>query len=408
MKVKSCKIQKMSSFKIQVIFDKLMKALRLSGMLQTSESSKKYRAYGMFIHIFIFELFIALELMNLIKTNKTDNRKRGVDKVAIVLTYIPTLIAMVIKSINFPLQYKKLKNVIVKIDDLIDKEFFEGEKLKKTKKKFEKIMVFLIIFGTMISFGILVAPIRDHKLSRNVWIPENSFLERSELVFWSLAIYQFVAISISALVNQTFDLVPYLLLSYVIALLKELRNKFDQIQSRNSVESNDKVFEMKQKRAKEFINFIELHKQIVEITKEIEEMFGSIIVFQAIISSIILCTCLFTINIMTKKEDASLLPTATLYAIVMLFQIYMPSFLGNEIKLESQKIPEKIFHSDWYLEDHEHKKIVKIFLELTKKPITIRGFGFVVIDLQTFMKVYDAAYSLYAVFENRKQKQTSK
>jgi hypothetical protein len=109
------------------------------------------------------------------------------------------------------------------------------------------------------------------------------------------------------------------------------------------------------------------------------------------------------LTLLSFKTNGYRFLTLIFYSLIILIQIFFPCYLANEIKLASQKIPEKVFHSDWFLENEEHKKIVKIFLDLTKKPIQIRGFGFLVIDIGIFQKVYDAAYSMYAVFESRRK-----
>lgn len=85
------------------------------------------------------------------------------------------------------------------------------------------------------------------------------------------------------------------------------------------------------------------------------------------------------------------------YTITMLFQVLVPCCYGNELTLASQKISMSLFHSDWLTTSGLYKKTVKIFLENSKKPIVIKAFEYIVINLKTFLSICNFAYSITIV-----------
>jgi odorant receptor len=85
--------------------------------------------------------------------------------------------------------------------------------------------------------------------------------------------------------------------------------------------------------------------------------------------------------------------------IMELIQIWLPCYYGNELKFASEKISMSMFHSDWSTTTKSFKTAMKIFMENNKKSTWIRAFGYIKIDLTTFISICNFAYSLYAVFK---------
>jgi hypothetical protein len=83
----------------------------------------------------------------------------------------------------------------------------------------------------------------------------------------------------------------------------------------------------------------------------------------------------------------------------MVFQIYLPCYFATEIYATSENLTSKLFHSEWFYDDKEYGKLVKIFMEFAKKPIEFAAIGVFVVNLENFTTICNSAYSLYAVFK---------
>lgn len=65
----------------------------------------------------------------------------------------------------------------------------------------------------------------------------------------------------------------------------------------------------------------------------------------------------------------------------------------------SDKLTSKFFESDWFYEDAKYKKMAKIFMTFGKKTMKILVFGVFEVNIGTFLRICNSAYSLYAVFK---------
>ena len=85
--------------------------------------------------------------------------------------------------------------------------------------------------------------------------------------------------------------------------------------------------------------------------------------------------------------------------IPMVLEIFLPCYYGNELSVASSKLSTALFHSNWIQGDKKLKSLVKIFLENSKKDIKISAFGVFDVNLVTFNKIGNSAYSLFAVLK---------
>lgn len=83
----------------------------------------------------------------------------------------------------------------------------------------------------------------------------------------------------------------------------------------------------------------------------------------------------------------------------MVFQVFLPCFFGNELTEMSNKLSTEIFHSSWILNNKSYKTALKLFMENAKQPLKTEAIGMVAMDIATFTRICNSAYSLSAVFK---------
>lgn len=98
-------------------------------------------------------------------------------------------------------------------------------------------------------------------------------------------------------------------------------------------------------------------------------------------------------------EDTALFLRAFSFMIPVTLEIFLPCYFGNELSVASSKLSTSLFHSDWIKGNKALKKTIIIFMENTKKDIKISTFGFFDINLSTFTRIGNSAYSLFAVLK---------
>jgi hypothetical protein len=86
-------------------------------------------------------------------------------------------------------------------------------------------------------------------------------------------------------------------------------------------------------------------------------------------------------------------------ALVILFVISLPSFVGQELISESEKLNQSLFD---FLQVKKSKKLTSsllIVMERLKHPFKVRAFGVFTINLDTFLNIINMAYSLFTAMK---------
>lgn len=65
----------------------------------------------------------------------------------------------------------------------------------------------------------------------------------------------------------------------------------------------------------------------------------------------------------------------------------------------SEQLSAKMFHSNWHVEHKRYKEMIKIAMVCSLKPVKISAVGIFDINIGTFLRICNSAYSLFAVFK---------
>lgn len=77
----------------------------------------------------------------------------------------------------------------------------------------------------------------------------------------------------------------------------------------------------------------------------------------------------------------------TCYLFLMLFQLYLYCYRGNEIIIHSHNITDEIFGSSWFLADVSTQKLLLTMMTRACRPIRMTAGKFVYLSLEAFMSV---------------------
>lgn len=87
------------------------------------------------------------------------------------------------------------------------------------------------------------------------------------------------------------------------------------------------------------------------------------------------------------------------YSLTMLLQVFLPCYYGTELSSASDKVSLSLIHSDWINQSKRFKTSMKAVVISGFKSLKVLAFGFVTIDFDTFSKICNAAYSMYALLK---------
>lgn len=72
---------------------------------------------------------------------------------------------------------------------------------------------------------------------------------------------------------------------------------------------------------------------------------------------------------------------------VLLLQIFMPSYFGNEISLRFQNLTNAIYTSNWRRLTIEQKRLIIMFMQYLNKPVVLMACHLFPINRESFLSV---------------------
>lgn len=103
---------------------------------------------------------------------------------------------------------------------------------------------------------------------------------------------------------------------------------------------------------------------------------------------------------MTQVDHQSQLPFHIAYLTSMLLQIFLPCFFGQMVRDAYDKLATSLYHCDWLTRKREFKKLMIIVMENFKRRVRISALTVFDVDLQTFSRIANSAFTLYAVLKS--------
>lgn len=205
---------------------------------------------------------------------------------------------------------------------------------------------------------------------------------------------------------------PVFFMCYIAALLELLCNHLEDLKQHKFKENvicllqkskvsqhPGKNYQKSPTNKEKLINCIETHLKIIEMTRKVEKLFSTVIFVEGLISTFVLCTTSFLLTIISPTRQTLIFLKVFCFLLMWLIQILLPCYYSQRVTTQSENLSAALFHSDWLAEDIGYRKIMIIFMENTKRPLRILACGFFKVNLETFVRIANTAYSFFAVFK---------
>lgn len=351
------------------------------GLRRDKSRSLKFFIIANIVRIFVVDMFLIGSFIELART--TDFQERiEVFSVSIICAIIYVHLA------NYLWNYQKIEILRRKLFEICefsyDERFKDRKSIGRPLKMIRYIMKAIVASDFCIGIFAIIAIIFYKKLPYKIYYVFE--IETSIIGFTVAVINQVMVIFYAAVMLMLMVMFPPIYFTHASGLLTELGLR---------LEMTGRIEDMNEN-YNEFIKCMEIHTQIGRFVIDVKEAFKVGIFSHCLIGSLAICTVIFSVtiadNLSTKFQGIS-------YLALVLLEIFIFCIVGQELEDSSMKLLHILFHSSWYKADMKTRKTVKGFMENLKKPMKIRLFGFLDVNLVLFGRIMNSAYSLFAVLQ---------
>ncbi|XP_047521442.1 odorant receptor 46a-like [Pieris napi] len=373
--------------------------LRLAGYYQIDlRSGSIYRSLHRFYMGFVLSLMLVYTMQQALKVYEVrENLGHVMGTMFLFLTHTDAIY----KQILLWAQQND-------IEDLLDT--MKGPSYNQGKKEHNYYLLKTIRVAKLLLFcnnGLAVAtcflwfvyPIYLHikgiQLDFTIWLP---FDENQDPYFYITAVYSWITTTWLAIGNTTMDAMVSTLLAQAKTQLHilgyNLSTIVDECKEDNG-NTSDNVSALLHQRFKSILRH---HEEIVRFTKNIENIFGSVLAYQFLIGGWIICTSVYRlVDIEIVSTEGFSMVT---YIICMLFELFIYCYFGSEVTQASIELTDDAYSMNWLDIPVKNRKELIIFMERIKRPIRVMAGRIVPLSNDTFVSIVKSSYSFYALLRS--------
>lgn len=238
--------------------------LKVFGLWITDKFSPARLIYGTLTHLLVYEAFTLSEIICLFDV-------KSFEELTKLLTYLPTYVAAISKTINIITNSKQIRQLFIMIDEIVE-EVDDKQELRRQLTVVERVFKVCLSFAFTATF--LGGLQGFSKLPYVMWFPwdENG----SQLGHAFAALYQLFDGVICALLTTSVDFIPVMFMCYAGAFIDALCKRLEALKAKKGGEE-------------EFVKCIKLHENIKIFVNTIQKTFSTVLFVQSFFSSLILC-----------------------------------------------------------------------------------------------------------------------
>ncbi|XP_036329785.1 odorant receptor 94a-like [Rhagoletis pomonella] len=222
---------------------------------------------------------------------------------------------------------------------------------------------------------------------------------RTERGYWYAYCYELLAMPITCLSNCAFDMIQCYMLVQLSLCFKLICGRLERM-GEVRVESSASNGFSEEKFYADFVGAVALHVRTRELSQQCEKYVSFPFLIQIFCSSFVLCFSAYRLQKVHMLENPSQFLTLLEAVLIMVLQIFIPCFYGNEIITYSSDLNNAIYSSNWTQCSPRIRKYLVIYMEMLQRPVRVRAGNFFDISLVVFSKTMNNTYSLVALLLN--------
>ncbi|XP_017046532.1 odorant receptor 94b [Drosophila ficusphila] len=299
-----------------------------------------------------------------------------------------TELALIIKLLNIWYRRNETANLINELQHNPAFNLRNAEEIQfweKNQKGFKRIFYWYICGSLVVAFMGYTSVFfqEEYELPFGYYVP---FEWRSRERYFYAWGYNVVAMTLCCLSNILLDTLGCYFMFQIASLFRLIGMRLKALQ--NAPEEKAKP---------ELRSIFQLHSKVKRLTKECEVLVSPYVLSQVVLSAFIICFSAYRLVHMGFKQRPGLFLTTVQFVAVMIVQIYLPCYYGNELTIHANDLTNSVFATNWLEYSVGTRKLLNCYMEFLKRPVKVRAGVFFEIGLPIFVKTINNAYSFFAL-----------
>lgn len=332
------------------------------------------RIYPFVLHLPLTFTQIALMWLEVVTSNDLEQAGKVM---YMSLTQLPLLI----KVINIWYRREEAYNFLKDLENFVETE--DVKMLEQEERQFKRIY-YSYLGGciTVALFGFTSVFFQDtYELPFGYYVPFDWQNPQGYLYAWG---YNVVAMTVCCLSNTQLDSLGCYFMFKTGLLYRILNIRLLALQQ-----------ESEQLSLPELRRVIKHFSRVRLLTRKCELLVSPYVLSQVVLSAFILCFSGYRLVQMGWQQNPGLFLATLQFVAVMIVQIFLPCYYGNQITVNANQLTNSVFNTNWLQYSVRTRKELICFMEFLKRPVKIRAGIFFEIGLPIFMKVKSDQFCKY-------------
>ncbi|KAL7306076.1 hypothetical protein TKK_0001534 [Trichogramma kaykai] len=332
------------------------------------------KSYKIFVMLIIFQ-FTIFQILG-----ATDSRK-SIEEFSDALSVSFTYVGLCMKIFNFTTRRHEMVELLedFRSPHCLPKNDKEAAVISDYIKSASKLWTLIMWLSMICTTFLFIAPIIDEgfdtaKLPLALKLPKNILNDRRN--YWIFYTLEMVSSIYGVALNVSMDTMVFGFLTAAKGQFKIHCMRLSNLSNGNSIKE-----------------CVAHHKVILGIRNKIESFFVRVIAPCFTFSLIVLCTSIF---IMSKLPIMSIgFVFISTYFLLMLSQVYIYCWFGNELKLQSSEVANAIYMGNWMDFNKKHRQSMCFLMLKAQTSSNISFHGQCQLSMSTFLWVVKTSYGAF-------------
>ncbi|XP_017082764.1 odorant receptor 94b [Drosophila eugracilis] len=339
------------------------------------------RIYPFVLHVPLTFTYIALMWYEAITSSDFEEAGQ-------VLYMSITELALVTKLLNIWYRRNEAANLINELQHDPAYNLRSPEEIQfwqRNQRDFKKIFYIYIAGSLFVALMGYVSVFfqEEYELPFGYYVPFEWRTKERYFYAWG---YNVVAMTLCCLSNILLDTLGCYFMFQIASLFKLMGMRLQALKSTTE-----------EKAKPELRRIFQLHAKVRHLTRECEVLVSPYVLSQVVFSAFIICFGAYRLIHMGFKQNPGLFVTTVQFVAVMIVQIFLPCYYGNELTFHANALTNSVFGTNWLEYSVGTRKLLNCYMEFLKRPVKVRAGVFFEIGLPIFVKTINNAYSFFAL-----------
>nr|QKN21013.1 odorant receptor [Bactrocera correcta] len=223
-----------------------------------------------------------------------------------------------------------------------------------------------------------------HTQPLNIWLPLVDWIPHPTIQFWSHFVIEVVYVYFLLMAQCMNDIYPAVYIKAIRTHISLLVDRVSRLGENPELTDEDNYHEL--------IDCVRSHQELLQISSAVGSVVSITLFIQFLVAATVLCVCMLNLFLFA---DASHRAQTIVYYLCVLMQTSLPCFYASMLEMDCAKLPDAIFHCNWWKMNKRSRSVLIYFLHRAQKEISFVALKFFQINVGTFLSIAKFSFSLY-------------